>query len=671
MLILGWSGIGILRETDDSQGTHGHDAAAALICDGKVIAAIEEERLNRVKHTSCFPARAIEFCLRQAGAKLEEVDVIAMGTTEEFANLAMATEVLVTTTWRHLSVRRVVADAFRREFDVDVSDKLHFCKHHLAHLYGAWYPSGFGDALALCIDGRGDGYSGIVAHCQGGEIKILRHMAELHSLGNFYTRAISVLGYHAFDEYKAMGLAPYGDPAVFEKLFASQYRLLPEGRFSLSTHKEAFALMAQAGLIGRSRRKGEPFTQEHKDVVAALQVALERIVIHVVMHFQQVTKARNLCLSGGVAHNCSMNGRLLQTKAFERIYVAPAAHDAGNSLGAALSVLHDTASLKRFNGIFPHVFSGTDVGDRDSIGRRIVQWLPLLTANAVADAPVTAAGLIAEGAVIGWVQGRSEFGPRALGNRSILADPRPSRNKDIINAMVKKRESFRPFAPAVLEERLHDYFELPGDPATAAHMTFVLPVRPEMRGLLGAVTHVDGTARVQCVIRRYNERFHALIEEFGRITGVPVVLNTSFNNNNEPIVDSIDDAVTCFLTTDIQYLVIGDWLAYKPASIREHPGLVDLVPTIPKSYKLVRRAESTATEAHFSLDRAPSAMYTTPVPVSRSLAVILMLREPEESVRATHTRLKSGLDSIEDLGRELFTVWQTRALRLLPSGTRH
>ena len=667
MLVLGLHGYPSQWEMDDSEGTYGHDAAAVLICDGKVIAAIEEERLNRVKHTSCFPGRAIEFCLRQGGAKLEEVDAITVDWIEELADLNVTAGALMQSTFRHRSARSMIADAFRREFEVDVSDKLRFCKHHLAHLYGVWYPSGFSDALVVCIDGAGDGISGIVAHCQGSKINVLRHLPILQSLGGFYIGAIGVLGYRQFDEYKAMGLAPYGNPAVFEKLFASQYRLLPEGRFSLTPHKETIALMIQAGLAGRARRKGEPFTQEHKDFVAALQVALERIVTHVVMHFQQLTKARNLCLSGGVAHNCSMNGRLLQTKAFERIYVAPAAHDAGNALGSALSVLHDTASLAHRSEIFPHVFFGTDVGSRDSIGRRITEWVPLLSASMVADAPTTAAQLIAEGAVIGWVQGRSEFGPRALGNRSILADPRPSRNKDIINAMVKKRESFRPFAPAVLEERLHEFFELPGDAASAAHMTFVLSVRPEMRELLGAVTHVDGTARVQCVIRQHNERFHALIEQFGRITGVPVILNTSFNNNNEPIVDSIDDAITCFLTTDIQYLVIGDWVAHKPASIREHPGLVDLVPTIPQSYKLVRRAESTGTEARFSLERAASADYATPVPVSRTLALILILREHAESVRATYTRLQSRLDSIEGLGQELFDLWQTRALRLLPA----
>jgi carbamoyltransferase len=671
MLILGWNGEATLQATDDSHGTSRHDAAAALICDGKVIAAIEEERLNRVKHTTCFPTRAIEFCLRQGGADLEEVDAIVTDASEEIWDLDIAGKTLLLPTWQHRSARSLIADAFRREFDVDVSDKLHFCKHHLAHLYGTWYPSGFSDALVLCIDGAGDHYSGIAAHCQGGEIKVLRHHSEMQSLGFFYAAAMPVLGYRFFDEYKAMGLAPYGDPAVFEKLFAKLYRLLPEGRFSVTTHREALGFRMQAGLADRARRKGEPFTQEHKDFAAALQVALERIVTHVVMHFQQLTKARNLCLSGGVAHNCSMNGRLLQTKVFERIYVAPASHDAGNALGAALSVLHDTAPLTHSSEIFPHVFFGTDIGDRDSIGTRIVQWQPLVSATVVADAPATAARLIAEGAVIGWVQGRSEFGPRALGNRSILADPRPSRNKDIINAMVKKREGFRPFAPAVLEERLHDFFELPGDSAIAAHMTFVLSVWPEMRELLGAVTHVDGTARVQCVIRRYNERFHALIEEFGRITGVPVVLNTSFNNDNEPIVDSIDDAITCFLTTDIQYLVIGDWMVRKPASIREHPGLVDLVPIIPRSYKLVRRAESKGTEARFSLERAASALYAKPVPISRDLALILVRREPEESVRATHTRLQSSLGSIEALGQELFDIWQMRALRLLPSVTHH
>jgi carbamoyltransferase len=676
MLVLGWHGMPDLREMDDASGFAAHDSSAVLVRDGTVVAAIEEERLNRVKHTTCFPVHAINYCLQQVGVGLEAVDAISTDWEEEFIDMHIVRQTLeapggtvpgheLLHCTQYPSIREYIGMAFRHAFNVDVSHKIRFCKHHLAHLYAAWYPSGFQDALVLCVDGIGDGLSGLVAHCNEAGVKILRYFPPLQSLGNFYARAISALGYARFDEYKVMGLAPYGDPAAFEELFSNSYRLLPEGRFTLSSNAENTSHFLKAGI--RGRRRGEPFTQWHKDFAAGLQLALERIAVHVVRHYQQATGARRLCVAGGVAHNCSMNGRLLQLNLFDSVYVQPAAHDAGNSLGSALAISRELG-VRPAAGVFPHVFYGTNIGGSEVIGERLARWSPLLEAERVADAPREAARLIAEGAVIGWVQGRSEFGPRALGNRSILADPRPKENKDLINAMVKKREGYRPFAPAVLEERLQEIFELNGPASIAANMTFVLPVRAEMREVLGAVTHVDGTARVQCVIREFNERFHSLIAEFGRLTGVPVVLNTSFNNNCEPIVDSIDDAIVCFLTTDIQYLVIGDWLVRKVSNVRTQPALLDLVPTVPPSYKLVRRARADGSgRPGYALERAASNFFAPVSPLSQTMARVLLASDGEESTRAACARLgQDDTNTLAALTAEIFSLWQARALKFLP-----
>ncbi len=480
---------------------------------------------------------------------------------------------------------------------------------------------------------------------------------------------MSFLGYQRFDEYKAMGLAPYGNPRTYEGLFQRMVRLQPEGRYALASEQESLMmLMGEPWLLAKARRKGEPFSQEHKDFAAGLQQCLERVVQHVVGHFQRATGTRRLCLSGGVAHNCTLNGRLMRSGLFERIYIQPAAHDAGNALGAALNVLRE-AGQPVPKVLMPHVFLGKAIGSADEIKARLAAWGSLIQAQKTASAPETAAELIAQGAVIAWVQGRSEFGPRALGNRSILADPRPAENKRIINAMVKKREAYRPFAPSVIEERLTDFFEVPPGADGAPFMILALPVRPEARAVLGAVTHVDGSARVQSVSRVDNPRYHALIEAFGRRTGVPVVLNTSFNNNAEPIVDSVDDAVTTFLTTGLHFLVIGDWLVRKAEVVPESEILLDLVPSLDPSGKLLRRTGANGKPQFCIESTASRYMAQTSTPVSPEVFQIL-LREDVASIRARCAALPiNGVESpgAARIGAELFELWVSRVVRLLPA----
>lgn len=666
MIVVGWHGTPRHTRMGDSGGFMYHDAAAVLLRDGCLIAAIEEERLNRVKHSNAFPIHAIKFCLETAHVNIQDVDAIATDCSEELYKSLLDYDLLREPALPRQQMRDYLAALFETEFGVNVSDKLHFCNHHFAHLLAAWYPSGFADALVLTLDGSGDGASGLIARCSGDEIKVLRHLSKAQSLGEFYSSSICFVGYSRFDEYKVMGLAPYGNPTVYRSMFQQMYRLLPEGRFSLATYEERCQLVIDAGIAWKARRKGEAFTQEHKDFAAALQESLERIVDHVIKYFQLQTRAHRLCVSGGVAHNCTMNGRILRTGQFKHVYIQPAAHDAGNALGAALNVMRENGQPIS-HSILPHLFWGTNIGSIDEIGQQLARWLPLIKPQAVADVSKAAAKLIAEGAVVGWIQGRSEFGPRALGNRSILADPRPPENKRVINAMIKNRESYRPFAPSVTEERLHDFFDVPDGTTRLPFMIITVFVRSEMRELLGAVTHIDGSARVQSVSRDDNPRYHALIEAFGDLTGVPILLNTSFNNNVEPIVDSIDDAVACFLTTGIQSLVIGDWIIHKTSDILSDPAFLDLVPFIPESQKLVRRCLPSTGTMVFSLDSSVSEFFgESSRSISGDLFRLLLDDVDGASVRRRCARLGFSAEIVTHLGSELLELWQTRAIGLLP-----
>ncbi len=667
MLVLGWHGSFLGAAATErahavSLDVAGHDAAAVLLRDGEVVAAIEEERLTRVKHGATFPARAIEFCLQQAGVRLADLDAIGLDVSERFLDSWLTRKAVIEHLDCALTARAQLGRLFQDEFDVDVTEKLRFCRHHLAHLYGAWHSAGMNEALGLCLDASGDGSSGLVASCSTRDIKPLRYLSLDHSLGHFYLWCIGALGYGLFDEYKVMGLAPYGDPAAFRPLFDRMYRLEGEGRFVLCREDECLGLLREAGLARFARRRGEGFSRTHQDFAAALQEALERIALHVVQHYSHSTGLRRLCLSGGVAHNCSMNGVLLRSGLIDQIYIHPAAHDGGNALGAALSVLRESGSTPATT-VMPHVYLGTAIPEDAEVASSLGRWSGLTTVRRVGDAAAEAARLIAEGGVIAWVQGRSEFGPRALGNRSILADPRPAENKQRINAMVKKREGYRPFAPSVLEERLRDYFELPHSMADSPYMTIVVPVRTAVRQMLGAITHVDGTARVQTVSRAANSRYYALIEEFERLTGVAVVLNTSLNNDAEPIVDSVDDAVVTFLTTGLTHLVIGDWVVEKVSDITGHPALLRLVPTLSFGRRLVWRRQLDGNLVPFAEPEYAGAASNKDVALSPQLARILSDAEPQATVgeRCRQLRIDPGT-----LAADLFHAWQCRAITLSP-----
>jgi carbamoyltransferase len=515
--------------------------------------------------------------------KIQDIDRVAIHGLEDYMNYQFKEYYLKNTELETFTDARALHQHLIRQafgYDIDAR-KLVFVHHHVAHAVSAFAQSGFDESLVLTIDAYGDGISGMLLEGRGATMNKIVAFPEAKSLGRFYLGVIRFLGYDLFEEYKVMGLAPYGDASRYRRLFKSFYSLLPNGDYVI--HMGCLHLLF--GAVPPRRKEKNSFPQEHQDLAATLQESLEEIVFHVLKHYRRTTGQSKICIAGGVAHNCSLNGKLLYSGLFDDIFVQPASHDAGGALGAALYV----ANKEKPGGKpakLDHVYWGTELGDNDAIGGELSGWENFVRFEKHDDIAARAAQLMAGGAVIGWAQGRSEFGPRALGNRSILADPRPAKNKDLINEMVKKREGYRPFAPSVIEEAAAEFFEVPRDRTEFPFMVFVLNVRPEKRELLGAITHVDGTARIQTVSKRTNPRYWALINEFGKLTGVPMLLNTSFNNNVEPIVDSVKDTVVCFLTTKLDYLVVGDYLVSKREV--EHASYLNLVPCLPKYARLQR-----------------------------------------------------------------------------------
>ncbi|HVB38914.1 MAG TPA: carbamoyltransferase C-terminal domain-containing protein, partial [Vicinamibacterales bacterium] len=529
-----------------------------LLRNGRLVAAIEEERLNRIKHTNKLSTQAIRYCLQQAGLRLADVDCVAYYCSEWWLDAVLYQGFQFTgNRLGLLGARRLLQFLFERELGECLPlDRFRFVPHHRAHAVSAHWLSGAPSSLVLTLDGFGDDISGSVSAVRDNVIEPLRTFDVAQSLGHYYLSAIAVLGYRLFDEYKVMGLAPYGNPDRFRDLFRRFYTLGDEGDYTI--HADAMKALFDACPV---RARGAAFEQAHKDVAAALQESLETLVLHVLRHYRRATGLPRLSLAGGVAQNSSLNGRILASGLFDDVFVQPAAYDSGCALGAAMDAALERGELP--NVRLEHVYWGTAVPAGDDLERDIRAWHPLVTFRRLADRAGETARLLAGGAVIGWAQGRAEFGARALGDRSILADPRPASNKDVINAMVKKREAYRPFAPAVLEEHAHEYFDLPAHVERLPFMTFVVPVKEAWRARLGAITHEDGTARVQTVDRSTAPAFRELLDAFRNLTGLPMLLNTSFNNHVEPIVNDVHDAVTCFLTSGLHYLVIGDCLVEK------------------------------------------------------------------------------------------------------------
>jgi carbamoyltransferase len=588
---------------------HG-DASAAIISDGELIAAVEEERFNRCKHCAGFPVESIKYCLSVAGVSIEEVAHIGI-SRDPSAHLHK--KILFAATRAAKSVgrsersqtemgensgrgifgavaERLANTAKVRSLKEDLIKALgcakskmraqfHNVEHHRAHLASSFYVSPFKQAALLSIDGFGDFISTMWGMGSGNNIEVLGQVEYPHSTGILYTATTQFLGFpHYGDEGKVMGLAPYGEARYMEE-FRDIIRTDEGGRFRLNLdyfrhHAEGVEMSWDEGspVIGRiysdefakrfgpAREQGSPLTDRERDIAASLQKRLEEVGFHILNHLHEQTGLTDLGLSGGVAYNSVMNGKILLNTPFRRIYVQPAAGDSGTAIGACYQIYNGLLKQPR-SFVMEGAFTGPQFTNEEIVTELEQSGLAYETYSDE-DLTKRAAKDIADGAVMGWFQGRMEFGPRALGNRSIVVDPRRSDMKEILNERIKKREPFRPFAPSILEEHVGDYFE---QTHPAPTMLMVYQIKPEQRALIPAVTHVDGSGRLQTVNRDVNDRYYQLISDFYELTGVPIVLNTSFNEN-EPVVCTPRHAIDCFLKTRMDVIYLGNQAVRRAAS---------------------------------------------------------------------------------------------------------
>ncbi len=554
-----------------------HDSSACLVRDGKLVAAVEEERLVRRKHTGEFPLKSIEYCLASQGMTIGDVDCVAytqvpwkaipskIGYT--LARLPHSTSFLARELYWYLlnyaHVRTWPERVTPRRADQPPKRLEHlFLEHHLTHATSAYYPSPFEEAALCSIDQRGEWASTFFATARQNRITPISEIHYPDSLGLFYLMITLFLGFRYHEEYEVMGLAAYGKPRYVDEMaqiarYTGDLRFELDERFVASSWKRLYT-DDLIRLLGPARGYDEPFTERHYDIAASLQAQTERIVLALLRDLHRRTRLPRLCLAGGVALNSVMNGKILTETPFTELFIQPAAHDAGGSIGAAMHAAHSIHPNGSQRQPMDHVYLGPEFS-ADEI--RALLDSSRLAYSEPADLESEIAKRLSEGKVVGWFQGRMEFGPRALGNRSILADPRTRAMQDRVNLMVKERQSFRPFAPAILEEKVGEYVS---GIQSSPYMLLVGRVTEKAKAAMPAVVHVDGTARVQTVSRRANPRFWTLINRFEQFTGVPVLLNTSFNLRGEPIVCSPRDAIRTFFTSGLDLLVLDRFVLAKP-----------------------------------------------------------------------------------------------------------
>jgi len=556
------------------------DSSAAIFKDGVMIAATEEERFRRIKHWAGFPSMAVEFCLKEAGITLAQVDHIAIGRDvnakywRKWLYLLKNPSDISGVLERRRNATQITSleDEFVK-IDSTVSksriqSKIHYVEHHRAHLASAFFASPYEESALLSIDGSGDFSTTMIGIGRGNQIEVLDSLDFPHSVGLFYTAFTQWLGFpHYGDEYKVMGLAPYGEPKYTDKvrevlLFRDNglfelnlafFRKDLLGIMDYSTHIPAVATLYSnyfEEVFGKSRSKEEPLSQYHKDIATSVQRVTEELIFHILKHLHQKTGINKVCIAGGVAQNSVANGKLTQNTPFNEVYIPSAGHDAGISMGAALYVYNHVLKQPRAEAIWS-AYTGSKFSNEEIETYLKSRNISYIRYNEE-DLYEIVANRLVDAGVVGWFSGRAEFGPRALGARSILADPSRQDAKELLNSKIKRRESFRPFAPSILEDYVQEYFELTD---RVPFMEKVFPIKPEKHTIIPAVTHVDGTGRLQSVNKDVSPRYYKLIDTFRKKTGIPILLNTSFNEN-EPIVNSPEHALDCFLRTNMDMLVL-------------------------------------------------------------------------------------------------------------------
>ncbi|HIH16140.1 MAG TPA: carbamoyltransferase, partial [Candidatus Diapherotrites archaeon] len=551
---------------------HYHDASATLLKDGEVVAAADEERFTRKKHDDDFPVHAIGYCLRQAGITMKDVDCVGfyekpllkfervLFSFLHYFPRSLPVFLAMMPSW--LTEKLRIPETVRKK--LGWKGRMVFIRHHESHAASAFFPSPFQEAAILTVDGVGEWTTAAYGVGRGNQMELWKEMRFPHSLGLFYSMVTGYLGFKVnSDEYKVMGLAGYGKPVYYEKM-KQVFRSFPDG--SYENNLDYFDFMSLERMFsarferefGRPRKPGERVEQHHIDLACSLQQILEESMVALARHVQKETGLKKLCMAGGVALNCVANARILKEAGFDELYVQPAAGDSGGSMGVAFHAYHHVLGRPR-SFVLEKPYLGP--------GYSPEEIRAYLEANRIRHRELSVDGMLGETArliqanhIVGWFQGRMEWGPRALGCRSILANAMHPDMKDILNSRVKHREDFRPFAPAALLEEARDYFEIrQPDP----FMVLVCDVKKGKQKLLPSITHIDGTARLQTVDRKINPLFHALIREFKKLTGVPVVINTSFNVKGEPIVCSPHDAFKCFAGTGIDFLVMDRFIIDK------------------------------------------------------------------------------------------------------------
>jgi carbamoyltransferase len=561
-----WPGL----EEREYRISQGHDSAAVLLIDGRIIAGAAEERFSRKKHTGDFPIKAIRYCLATAGLQPSDIDELSHGFDYSPFKAAFMLDPTSAEQYKEVFSREKLLCQVSQHLPEIPADKVHHVNHHLSHAASAYYTSGWDEALVVILDGMGEAHAVTAYHAHDNKIDKLAEISAKDSIGILYSIITLHLGFDFnSDEYKIMGLAPYGNPARYRHFFEQAVELLDNGlikipilRLNNDRHdRETYGATRrylQEHLIP-ARLPDSDTTDDHRDVAAALQECLDKVMLHICGHFGRKTGLRKLAMAGGVALNCTANGRLLQSGLFDDIYVQPAAGDDGSALGAALW------SASRNGGVWnvrmPVPFLGPEATQAE-IDKALADTggrIEITRFATLAETCAEAAKLIKAGRVLGWYRGRMEFGPRALGHRSILADPGHPEMRDRINAMVKMREAFRPFAPAVSLEQVQDWFEVPRG-LELPYMIMTADVRPQHRASLPAITHVNGSARVQTINKKDNPEFHALVQAVGQVTGREMVLNTSFNVKGQPIVNTPREAIDTFLGTGIEFLFLENTL---------------------------------------------------------------------------------------------------------------
>lgn len=550
-----------------------HDAAACLLRDGEIIGAAQEERFTRRKHDANFPENAVRYCLEEAGISINDIsyvvfyekpflkfDRIILTHLKNWPRGFLSFHEMLDS-WLGQKLR--IPSVIRKR--LDYKGDILFVQHHQSHAASAFFCSPFQESAVITIDAVGEWTTAAIGMGNGNSMRLVKEMRFPHSLGLLYSAFTYFLGFDVNDgEYKVMGLAPYGDPRYVSVIKKNMIKLFPDGSFEMNPKCFAYEygrtmirLRGFERLFGiRKRDAKEAINQQHKDLAASIQMVLEEILINMCRYAQELTKSKNLCLAGGVALNCTANSMILRSGIFDDVFVFPAAGDAGGAVGAAIFARHEILGHERQDRPLRDVFWGPGFGDkeiRDYLDRAGIKYEEFSEDIIVRKT----ARLIADQKIIGWFQGRMEFGPRALGNRSILADPRNKNNLDRINSMIKRREDFRPLAPAVLEERVDEFFD------GSRPNPFMLFTLNNTTDKIPAVTHIDNTSRIQTVSRQTNPLFYTLISEFDKLTGVPVLINTSFNIARMPIVCTPQNAFQCFLEANLDALVMGNFVVYK------------------------------------------------------------------------------------------------------------